>query len=693
MKKKKWLLIAAASLIAVLALYLWLRERPPEVPVRIATLMGKGLKLGNGVLPDPFGVAVDEDDRIYFSDGTSNSIHRINEDGSLKTITSDLDMPSAIAFRPDGSLVVANTGAHTIVRVNILTGRIDLIAGAPGTSGDSNGAATDARFNAPIGVAVAEDGRIFVADTYNDRIREIGADGRVRTVAGSVAGFRDGAAHDAQFDTPCGLAIEPNGLFLVADTGNHRIRRVAPGGQTTTVAGTGEFSNRDGAPFDAAFAEPMAIAIRRDRRVFVADAASSSLRIFTEASEAAPASVVTLAGGYPAGLSDGELSKAKLNRPAALAFNSDDALIVADGGNGFIRALTPQGLKIGFQAPAEAAILTAREIREAVSPRWPFDPPLQRRDVAGTFGEIRGEILPDHDAWFHNGFDIPGAYGETARAIFSERVTQPLAVEGAGTGRERLRLPLIGYIHLRIGRDQNDQPLGNYPNGAITFRRDAGGQVTGVRVRRGARFNAGDPIGTLNQMNHVHLIAGPAGSEINALVALQFPGLVDSVPPTIEGVMIANERNEMLFDSTMRQKTPAPVAVSSKLRIFVRAYDQVDGNPRYRRLGVHGVGYQLANARGLPGALKPDRYTILFERLPFDPRSVAMIYAEGSQSGYEGATVFSYIATNVLRNGEAREEFLDTASLAPGDYVLQVFVMDYFGNETRRDVPIAVVRE
>jgi sugar lactone lactonase YvrE len=674
--KKEILLIAAAGLAAILLLYWRLRYAPPEMPVRVVTLAGRGLKLQNGVLPDPFGVAVDADGRVFFSDGGANSLYRVNEDGTLKTITSDLDMPSAVAFGPDGALVVANTGAHTIVRVNVESGRLDLIAGASGESGDADGAARDARFNGPIGVAAAEDGRIFVADTYNDRIREIGVDGRVRTLAGSVAGFRDGPGHDAQFDTPCGIAVEAAGTLLVADTGNRRIRRVASGGQTTTVAGTGEFGDRDGAPFDAAFAEPMAIAIRRDGRIFIADAGGSVVRMLTEAREDAPAAVTTLA--------EGELVNARLNRPAALAFNPGDALLVADAGNGLIRALAPREWKPGFQAPAGAAILAAEEIRASVPPRWPFDPPFQRRDVAGTFGEIRGEVLPDHDAWFHNGFDIPGAYGETARAIFSERVTQPLAVEGAGTGRERLRLPLLGYIHIRIGRDQNDQPLGNHPPGAITFQRDAAGQIAGVRVRRGTRFNAGDPIGTLNRLNHVHLIAGPAGSEVNALVALQFPGLTDTVPPVIEGVTIVSEHHETLFDSGKTAKNAKPVVLSGKLRIFVRAYDQMDGNPKYRRLGAHGVGYQLAGARG---NLKPERYNVLFERLPLDPR---MIYAEGSQSGYEGATIFSYIATNTLRDGEAREGWLDTAEIAPGDYVLQVFVRDYFGNETRRELPITI---
>src|SRR5262245_35790995 len=163
-------------------------------------------------------------------------------------------------------------------------------------------------------------------------------------------------------------------------------------------------------------------------------------------------------------------------------------------------------------------------------------------------------MAPDHDAWFHNGLDIPGTYGETARAIFSERVTQPLAVEDVGNGRERLRLPLIGYIHLRVGRDHRDQPIGNFPNGAITIRRDERGPVIGVRVRRGTRVNAGDAIGTLNRMNHVHLIAGPYGAESNPLAALQFPALTDTVAPTIESVAITNENNEVIFDSAKAAK-------------------------------------------------------------------------------------------------------------------------------------------
>ena len=139
-QKSKFILIAAAAmLIAALAFFFWWRNRPPKPFATVATLAGGGLKISNGILPDYFGVAVDDDDHIYFSDGTRGSIIRINDDGSLKTITSELDMPSAIAFASDGSLVVANTGAHTIVRVDVESGRVSLIAGMPGVSGDADG--------------------------------------------------------------------------------------------------------------------------------------------------------------------------------------------------------------------------------------------------------------------------------------------------------------------------------------------------------------------------------------------------------------------------------------------------------------------------------------------------------------------------------------------------------------------------
>src|SRR5690606_12035630 len=109
------------------------------------------------------------------------------------------------------------------------------------------------------------------------------------------------------------------------------------------------------------------------------------------------------------------------------------------------------------------------------------------------------------DVWFHNGLDIAGGYGETARFVRDEKVLLPTAAENFGTLRELLRMPTLGYIHIRLGRDANGV---RFDGVRFQFRSDAAGKLSGVRIPRGNKFRAGEAIGTLNPMNHVHLIAG-----------------------------------------------------------------------------------------------------------------------------------------------------------------------------------------
>ncbi len=678
--RRRWIVFAVLfSLLFVIgsiALFRWWWTRPPEPFTRVVTLAVAG-RAESPVKThyEPFGVVADDDGNIFVSESATGRIYRISaDDYSATAVVEGLETPSAIAFDDDGNLIVANTGAHAVARVNLNNNQITIIAGA------------EAQLNGPVGIAVADDGAILVADTYHDRIRVISRDGQTRTLAGGgEPGFADGAAAEARFDTPCGIAVAQDGSLLVADTGNHRIRRVELNGRVTTIAGTGEAAERDGAPHDAAFNEPTAIAVRDKNSFYVADAAGSTVRLCAFGEQP---SIKTIAGGYPNGLVDGELGETRLNRPTGLAFLPDGELVFADSGNGLIRAFVPADSKIGRGVDPKSVVIQAPEMRALIEPRWPFDPPQARRDIAGTFGEVRGERLPDHDAWFHNGLDVPGAYGETVRAVFTERVTRPLSVENAGGLRERLRLTLFEYIHLRIGRDLNDRPIGNFANGAISFQRDAQGNVIGVRLRRGTRINAGDPIGTLNRLNHVHLVAGPPSFEFNALSVLKLPGLVDSTPPVIEAVTITNERGESLPSKGSKR-----IQAAGKLRIAVRAYDQVDGNPRYRRLGVYRLGYQVFNPDGSPAAdFREPRYNIIFDRLPSDFNATQLAFAEGSQSGYQGVTVFDYVITNIVRGGDAREDFFDAAKLTPGDYTLRLVAEDYFGNQARRDLPVTVMK-
>jgi hypothetical protein len=108
-------------------------------------------------------------------------------------------------------------------------------------------------------------------------------------------------------------------------------------------------------------------------------------------------------------------------------------------------------------------------------------------------------------------------------------------------------------------------------------------------------------------------------------------------------------------------------------------------------LGIYRLGYQVFSADGAPA---PDfvepRFNIVFDRLPDEPEAVRLAYAEGSQAGYAGATIFAYLITNVVRGGAAREDFFETTKLAPGAYTLRVLAEDFFGNRTQREVALSV---
>jgi sugar lactone lactonase YvrE len=452
--RKLLFVVVSLAVLAALSWWLWEKFAPPKPFGKVVTLAGAGAKIGpQQTLSDPFGVAADGDD-IYVTDGLSGRLYRVSLKGEVELITDQLDMPSHLAVAPDGSLIVANTGAHTIVKVDTKSRKNDLLMGVAEQTGPP-------LLMAPIGVTVDYEGRITLADTYNDQVKVSDRDKSDQIVY--PARQKGEKKVEPFFYTPCGVAMMKDGSILVADTGNHRIRRIDKEGSVTTIAGNGEAHEKDGALLEASFNEPIAIAIAGEHSFYVADSAGSAIRFVNlggKKPERPPApdlydapGVYTIAGGNGWGLVDGDLKEARFNRPTSLALVGKNTLVVADSGNGLVRAIVPANAKIGTKSDPAIATIKAEDIRKAVPPRWPFDPPNAKREIAGTLGEIRGEIAPDEDAWFHNGLDIPGAYGEPVRALFSERVTLPLAVEGVGGLRERLRLPLIGYIHVRIGRD------------------------------------------------------------------------------------------------------------------------------------------------------------------------------------------------------------------------------------------------
>lgn len=657
-------LIFLALYFAAIYFY-WKNDVPRVVFNSVHTLAGTNREFG-----EPFGIAA-KGSEIYLSDGDQGKIWKLSENGLVTLFAQGLDTPSGIAFDGSGDLIVADSGSHTIKKIDT-NGEVTTLAGTENKAGLADGDAANALFNAPIGVAVTEDNKIYVADTYNDRIRLI-EKGRVTTVAGGEKGFADGAA--AKFDTPCGLTVWKNGSLLVADSANRRIRVIEKDGRTWTLAGNGTADLKGGLLSAAILVQPTAISVDKSGAIYFTD--GNAIRVIGK--RILPA-VETISNDR-AGFVDGATRSARFNRPSGLALDRSGNLLVADSDNQVVRVFSNGNLgKEITREEKDKLRYTAEEFRGLQPARWPYDPPTAAREIAGTLGELRGEI-PDKNEpiHFHNGLDVVGAYGETARFIRDEKVLRPISAENFATSRELLRMPTVGYIHIRLGRDQSGRPFGDT---RFQFERDAGGKLSGVRIPRGTKFGAGEPIGTLNSMNHVHLIAGRSGAEMNALDALILPGASDSRAPVIQNVSV--------FDENWRKiETPATssrIRLAGKTRIVVRAFDQMDGNDARRKLGIYAAGYHVLKDNK---PLAETNWTIKFDRMP-DPKAARFVYAEGSRSGATGETIFNYIVSNFVEGDEYREDFFDAGKLEQGTYILRVFVSDYFGNITARDIDFEV---
>jgi uncharacterized protein (TIGR03437 family) len=200
-------------------------------------------------------VAVDASGNFYF--GSIHSIFRVDPSGTLTRVagngragysgdggpatSAQFQFPDGIALDPAGNLFVADKSAHVIRKVS--AGIVTTYAGTgfAGYSGDG-GPAAAAQFNGPAGVAVDAAGNVFVADTNNSAVRKIAPDGTISTVAGNgPAGYNgDGIpAVAASLNAPQGVAVDSAGNLYIADTDNHRIRQVSPNGTIATFAGTG----------------------------------------------------------------------------------------------------------------------------------------------------------------------------------------------------------------------------------------------------------------------------------------------------------------------------------------------------------------------------------------------------------------------------------------------------------------------
>jgi hypothetical protein len=255
-----------------------------------------------------------------------------------------LNRPIGIAWLGDGSVLVADFHNHRVRRISP-GGVISTVAGTgtAGFSGDG-GAATSARLNAPTDVDPTPDGGFLIADLGNRRVRKVSPSGTISTVAGNGqegSTGNGGPASSARLVAPAGVASTPAGGFLIADAGGNRVRAVAPGGTISTAAGGGEGAIGDGGPAtSASLAAPAGIAVLPDGGFVVAEYEASRVR------RVSPGGTITrLAGtGSPGSSGDGgAATAARVDHPVGVAPTSDGGVLIGDSGNHRIRKVMPNG--------------------------------------------------------------------------------------------------------------------------------------------------------------------------------------------------------------------------------------------------------------------------------------------------------------------------------------------------------------
>jgi len=278
---------------------------------------------------NPANCAVAADGNIFVCDFDNGAIRKVSPQGAVTTVTfgGNFRTPFGIAIAPDGSLYVStdddDSGSHssttgTVWKINQTTGVPTALASDIGR---------------PRGIVALRDGRLVLSDHTNDTISLMDAGtGAITPLAGTSgsAGFNNATGTAALFDIPYGVAQLPNGDIIVADQNNNRIREVTLAGVVTTFAGTGAAGSANGARLAATFNHPEDVDCDSVGNVYVDDHDNGLIR------KIAPnGTVTTLAGSTLGGFADGVGSAAKFNGMEGIALNpSGSALYVADGSNG-----------------------------------------------------------------------------------------------------------------------------------------------------------------------------------------------------------------------------------------------------------------------------------------------------------------------------------------------------------------------
>ena len=320
----------------------------------------------------PNSIVADGAGNLYVADPPAHAVRKISSSGIISTyagngtpgfsgdggpaIAAQLNSPNGLALDAAGNLYIADKN-NSRIRVVSPDGHIVTVAGngVPGFFGD-NGSARDAALNNPEGVALDASGNLYIADTQNYRVRMVGSDGTITTVAGVGNGnvFGDnGPATAAGLVLPTGVAVDRLGNLYISDFGNSRIRLVSPAGTISSVVGSSKgapLAGRQNA-LSVALNGPTGVAVDLLGNLYFTEGSIGSgtglalgdYRVW----KVSPDGVLTAFAGTGAASYSGDDSSsanAQLNHPASLALDAAGSLYIADTRNHRIRKVTPTGL-------------------------------------------------------------------------------------------------------------------------------------------------------------------------------------------------------------------------------------------------------------------------------------------------------------------------------------------------------------
>ena len=310
-------------------------------------------------LRSPMGVAADGAGNLYIADENDQRIRKVDAAGVIATaagtgergyggdggtaVRAQLDSPSGAAADGAGNLYIIDSGNHRIRKMDA-AGVITTAAG-PGDAGDG-GTAVQVQLRYPPGVAADGAGNLYIADSSNHRVRKVDAAGVITTAAGTGErgyGGDGGAADQARLDSPSGVAADGAGNLYIADSGNNRVRRVNAAGVIAAVAGTGErgYGGDGGAADQARLSSPAGVAVDGAGNLYIADSGNYSVRKVDTAGVIATVAGTGESGSAPDG---GSAIQTPLRSPSGVAADGAGNLYIADENDYRVRKVDAAGV-------------------------------------------------------------------------------------------------------------------------------------------------------------------------------------------------------------------------------------------------------------------------------------------------------------------------------------------------------------